>query len=440
MTRIAYLGATLNQDHQPGQLIISKDLDQLTEGELDLLLARQRLEIEKRNSAMVGGPFNFQQDNYDKALQVINGCIAAINEPDKIAAIGTHIEGIGAKKNGKTAAGRLLQKAAATIKKGVKAIKNVATAPLKLIAKGAMEIYLPKSAPFFLYLFAAENVLPDAMKAKRKKAEKFKKFVVTNLGMQEKHFMAIIRNKLTQLLKMSPESFLAEKLRARVSGIGKTGKPNKKQLRKLNGGKIPKLKKVVDTSAVKPMNIVQRVKMPEVNVTTPLNAKDIVNPVKPVKSFPTFDGNVISFGVSALMWLISKIGGKNSPGKITAADFPDVEADAANAFEYKDLDQDYTNLNQTQKDTVKDVVTDLIEKNAGESTIEKVLTTVTPFLNPAQKQEIKYEVYEGFEALDDEEAYDLGKKIKMDVVDPTAGDINKFEDTGGGTGTGACSC
>jgi hypothetical protein len=434
MSRIAYLGATQNQTHLPGQLVISTPLDKLTEGELDLLLAKQRLEIDKQNSATVGGPFNFQQDNYQEAIKVISACIANINNPDHICAIGENIEAIGKKKNGKTAAGRLLQKSASTIKKGVKAVKNVATAPLKLIAKGAMEIYLPKAAPFFLYLFAAENILPDAMKAKRKKAAKFKKFVVDGLGMQDKHFTAIIRNRLTSLLKMSPESFLAEKLKARVSGIAGIGKTNKRQLRKANGGKVPKLKTIKVTA---PNGQIKQRTAPNVN----MDAAVIVNPVKPKKSFPTFDGNLLAFAVQALMFLVSKIGGKNNPGKITTADFPNVEADAANAFEYKDLTEDYSQLNDRQKESVRDVATDLIEKNAGDSTIEKVLNAVTPFLNVKQKEEIKYEVKEGFEALDDDEAFDLSRKVKMNVVDTTReGDTKKFEDTGGGTGAGVCGC
>ncbi len=433
MSEIHYLGATQNQTHLPGQLRIDTPVDQLTEGELDLLLARQRLEIDKQNSALVGGPFNFQQPNYDKALQVVNRCIASINNPDHICAIGDHIEAIGKKKGGKTAAGRLLKKAGTGIKKGTKALVKVATAPVRLIAKGAMEIYLPKAAAFFLYLFAEEKGLPDLMKAKRRKAEKFKKFVTEGLGMKDKHFMAIIRNKLTQLFKMSPENYLAGKLTTRVSGIGSIGKPNKAGLRKTNGGKLPKIKRV---TAKAPNGQIQQRTAPNVD----MDDTKIINPVKPKKSFPTFDGNLISFGVNALMWLISKIGGKNKPDAITANDFPDVEADAANAFEYKDLDQDYSNLNQTQKEVLKDTAAELIQKNAGDSTIEKVLTAVLPFLTPPQRQEIKYEVKEGAEAIDADEAHELGRNVKMNVVDSTEGDINKFENSGGGTGAGVCSC
>lgn len=438
MARIAYLGATQNQTHIPGQLVITKDLGELTEGELDLLLARQALEIQKHNSATVAGPFNFQQENYTKALEVINGCIAAIDNPDQIAAIGAHIESIGAKKNGKTAAGRLLQKAAATIKKGVKAVKNVATAPLKLIAKGAMEIYLPKSAPFFLYLFAEENVLPDLMRIKRKKAEKFKSFVVNGLGMQEKHFMAIIRNKLTQLLKMSPESFLAGKLRNRVSGISGIGKVTKKELRKANGGKLPKLKRV----AVKAPSgkIIQRT-VPNVDVNQPILKKDIVNPVKPKKSFPTFDGNLIGFAVSALMWIVQKIGGKNNPGIITAKDFPDVEKDAANAFEYQDLNEDYSNLTETEKVAVKDVAAEAITKDLDDSSILNFIKKQLPFLNNGQTNEVVTEVKEGEEAWDDDEAWRASHAIKQGVTDTSnEGDLAKFTKTGGGSGAGVCSC
>lgn len=439
MAEIHYLGATQNQTHVPGVLRIDTPIDQLTEGELDLLLAKQRLEIEKANSAHVGGPFNFQQHRYDAAIDMVNHCIANIKNPDVISGIGENVAAIAAKKKTKTAAGKLLQKAAATIKTGVKAITKVATSPARLIAKGAMEIYLPKAAPFFLYLFIEEKDCPDLMKAKRKKALKFKNFIVSGLGMKEKHFMAIIRNKLTSLFKMSPESFIASKLKNRVSGIGAT---TKKQLRKANKGKLPKLKSVpvVVKHAKAPAKLMQRT-APSVDVNNPVLPKvKKKNPVSTKRSFPTFDGNLLSFAVEAIMFLIGKIGGNNNPGRITADDFPDIEQDAANTFEYKDLEENYDNLTDSEKNIVKDTATDLMRKNSGETVIEKVLEKAASFLNDDQRREIKNEILEGDEAIDADEAADLARRVKMNAIDQEGNDINKFENTGGGTGTGACSC
>jgi hypothetical protein len=433
MAEIHYLGATQNQTRKAGELRITSPIEQLTAGELDLLLTRQRLEIEKMNSGNIGGPFNFQTSHYNAALAVVNKCIANIKNPDVICGLGDSIAAKAAANGKKTAAGKLLQKTGNAIKTGVKALSKVATAPARILAKGAMEIYLPKAAPFFLYLFAAENALPDVMKAKRKKADKFKKFIVSGLGMQEKHFTALIRNSLTKQFGKSPESFLAQKLRsAAVGGIGK--KPAKITLRNRNGGKLPKLK--LETVKAPTGQLMQRI-APNVDLTI----KNIVNPVKPVKTKPTFDGNIIQFAVNALVWLIGKIGGNGNPGTITAKDFPDVENDAANVFEYKDMQEDYSNLGPSQKDLLKDTAADLLQKNAQDSTIVQVLKTVLPALTQKQVNEVKYEIKEGAESLDQHEANDLARHVKMNVVDSSAeGDLNAFENSGGGTGSGICSC
>jgi hypothetical protein len=148
MSDIHYLGSTKARTinaHVPGTFKLSKPLDQYTEGEFDLMIARHRMEIEQNNSAMVAGPFNFQQDNYSQALGVVQHCINNIDNPDEIIAIGSVLVGKAKKKGGKTGAGRFLQKIGKGIKKGVKAVTKVVTAPLRLIGKGAMEIYLPKS-------------------------------------------------------------------------------------------------------------------------------------------------------------------------------------------------------------------------------------------------------------------------------------------------------
>lgn len=146
---------------------------------------------------------------------------------------------------GKTKLGKFLKKAAKSVKKGVKAaekavtkaakatgkglakaakaVAKVVTTPLRLIAKGILEISLPKASPFFLYLFITDkNIiakLPAKVKKKRAKAERVKKFIVNGIGMKEKHFMGIVRNGITKHYKKSPEAVLAEYTKG-ISGIG----------------------------------------------------------------------------------------------------------------------------------------------------------------------------------------------------------------------------
>ncbi|HRD42190.1 MAG TPA: hypothetical protein PLN30_00490, partial [Ferruginibacter sp.] len=212
----------------PTVLKINVPMEQLSEGELDLLLARQRLEIEKRNSIAIAGPENYQVKKYNAAIGTIDYCISKIDNPDAIIALGEAM----IQKGDNAVIGGFFKKIGRALKKGFKAIgkgvqkaanavAKVVTFPLRLIAKGIMEIYLPKAAPAFLYLFAPEASLPDKMKRKRKKAEKFKRFVTKKIGMKEKHFMAIVRNALTKKYKKSPESFLAEAIKnSAIKGIG----------------------------------------------------------------------------------------------------------------------------------------------------------------------------------------------------------------------------
>ncbi len=426
---------------------LPKNFDEMSDAEMELLLTRQRLAIEKHNSAMVGGPFNFQQDNYDAAIAVVNRCLANVHDGDAVCAIGAHIEAIGKKKGGKTAAGRFLQKVGKGIKAGAKAVVKVATAPVRLIAKGAMEIYLPKAAPFFLYLFAATpDALPDVMKRKRAKADKFKKFVVNGLGMKDNHFMAIIRNALTKRLGKSPESYMADKLRSRVSGIGKT-KAKRKAAAKAKPNRFNKaiqpIKAIRKADALAPTELqpnsfAMQVDQQQFNADLKSNPVPVQGKGQAFKDVITKagSGNLVGAAIDAIMWLINKIGGKDKPERITADDFPDFEGDAANVFDYRDMQEDYTKLSEQQREQTKQVATDLMLNNAPDSTIERVLSTAAAFLTPHQRKEIKYEIQEGPEALSDDE----GRYLATEIKDYGRNMDNALSNGGGGAGTGLCSC
>lgn len=108
-------------------------------------------------------------------------------------------------------------------KKVVKTAVKVATAPIRLIAKGVLEVALPKAAPFFLYLFITDPKvlakMPAKVQAKRKKSEKIANFIVNGIGMKRDHFMGIIRNGIMKHYGKSPENVIAAMTKG-VSGIG----------------------------------------------------------------------------------------------------------------------------------------------------------------------------------------------------------------------------
>lgn len=228
MSKTYYLGEVgrSKRRRKPGTLKFDKPIDEITEGEMDLHLARQAAEVAKINAIRVGAIGMVAE--YDQAIQGLNHALRNIDNPDVISGMGDELIGKAKKKKTnpdgskkKTKVGKFLQKAGKAIKKGVKAITKVVTAPLRLVAKGAMEIYLPKAAMFFLYLFAPAGVpLPDMMARKQKKAQKFKDFVVKKIGMKDAHFMQIIRNNLAKRFGKSPESYLADKMKGRISGVG----------------------------------------------------------------------------------------------------------------------------------------------------------------------------------------------------------------------------
>ena len=130
--------------------------------------------------------------------------------------------------HGVKAAGRAVATGAKAVGKGAlqagKAFIKVATLPVRLFIKGLVEVVLPKISRFFLYLFitnpATIAALPAAVQRKRRKAERFARFLIHTVGMKEDHFLKIVRNGILKTTKQTPEQLLAVHVKGNLSGVG----------------------------------------------------------------------------------------------------------------------------------------------------------------------------------------------------------------------------
>lgn len=461
MSRISYLGSVgkpgvyVKPAHVPGVLILTKNFDQISEGEMDLLLARQRLEIEKENSAAVGGPFNWQIEKYDKAIGIIQNALDNVDNPGYIEGIGNNMINKAKKAGKKKSGGGFFKKIGKGISKGLKTVTKVVTAPARIIAKGILELYIPKAAMMFLYLFAEEKMLTDKMKAKRKKAEKFKNFIVKKIGMKEKHLMGIIRNSLTKKLKTSPESFLAKGLKsvAVIKGIGDIGnqkklKVNKQKNKKSGLQRIPFTASTIkssDVKAVAPIISRQNLQSNFAMYQTQANDSAIENRnmrrqnnVDAAKGLATSlaTGDPIGAIMAAINWIISKLGGKKEGVDLSAKDIPNIAEDAGNAFNYGDLKEDYSNVPEQVKEIIKEKATAMIDNDLNYNQALVKIQNEMPSLNYKQQQEIAREVAEGYEPIEEGEANESAAAIKNQRADT----LPEMEKTGGRSGPGMCNC
>ena len=441
MAKISYLGAANGTAHVPGTLQLPKDYYSMKEGEMELYLARQRAEIDKMNAARIGSPYTAR---YDAQLSVINEAISNIENPDAIIGMAQSIIGKAKAVKKKTAAGKLLQKVGQGLKKAGTTVAKVVTAPARLAAKGALEIYLPKAAPTFLYLFTPAGAqLPDMVARKKAKQERLKKFIVNGIGMKEDHFMAIIRNNLTKRFGKSPEAYLQERLNKRVSGIAGA---NKELLRR-------SYKSTAERLAIKrqrALNAVNRRKAGKRLTNLPVNpASDRTLGTGFYQSAPGVGSQigVIESAISAVVWLINTIATvfqKKKPEEaFTADDMPDIERDFANLYQLQDMDPSFQSLPPAQNNKVKDVALQIYEglKNVPVTSqaldkVEQRIKQQLPFLNHSQAQELTYEIFEGPEAIDYNEGRDLGFQIKSGGQAWTP---QQMRQTGGGS-TGFCQC
>lgn len=442
MAKISYLGAAAGDGHVPGTLKLPKDYYSMTDGEVELYLARQRAEIDQMNAARIGSPYT---GRYNAQLEVINQAIANINDPDAIIGMAEAIIGKAKKDKKKTAAGKLLQKVGQGLKKGLQTTAKVVTAPARLLAKGALEIYLPQAAPMFLYLFTPANAkLPDLVARKKKKQENLKRFIVQGIGMKEAHFMAIIRNNLTKRFGKSPEAYLQERLNNRVSGLAGNNKaalhsaylgaPDRlalKRQRALNA--LARRRQQINVAPSSDRRLKRGFFQPspaEVGVVDPVTAAGVAKTV-----------------INAVTWLVNqikKVFGKKGPEESFGVDdIPDVERDFANLFEMQHMDPSFQQLPDQQKVKLKDVALNVYEAikqlpvtQQNIQTIQQRVAAETPFLQERQQEELAYEIATGPEAIDYQEGRDLGFQIKTGGQAFTPA---QMERSGGGS-TGFCQC
>ena len=246
-----------------GELDLSNiHINDLTHEVLGLMIDEQRLELEQDIAARVHGIGSIHERAYEIELAAINNAIAEITgtrpyvkltekQPNEIWIAGTKQRAAKkAKKEEKKLAkaikkndgkgvtkkqAKLLDKANIAVKKkkeGIlkkigKGIVKVVTAPFRLVAKGILEVTLPKAAPFFLYLFIKDPKLiaklPNAVKIKRDKAISISNTIIKKIGMKEDHFMGIVRNGIMGNFSDTPENVLATWMKNANFSIGILG-------------------------------------------------------------------------------------------------------------------------------------------------------------------------------------------------------------------------
>lgn len=241
-------------------------IDTMSEGKLSVAIAKHRAELEQDIVAGMRGIGCLKCQQYQNRIEVLADAFLELDRgrPEMIGYviedvekgvynISAHTEQIGSisgkrskvKKSReerdksradrkakrkkvfaklKTAGTKFLKKVGETAKKGLKAFAKFATLPMRMTAKAVLEVLLPKSSTFFLYLFITDpkviSKLPAKASRKRKKAERLKNFIVKVIGMKESHFMGIVRNGIMKKFGKSPESLLSNMVKISGSGIG----------------------------------------------------------------------------------------------------------------------------------------------------------------------------------------------------------------------------
>lgn len=192
-----------------------------SEADFELQLLRERLQLEQQIAQEINGIGTTLDRTYDYNIEMVEEALAEIRGIGQIG----FLKRIFRKKKGGTKVGNFLRKATSTAKKVVKVAAKVVTAPARLVAKGILEVSLPKAAPFFLYLFVTNRStlasMPEKAKRKRRKAEGISKFIINVIGMKESHFMGIIRNGIMKHYRKTPEQVLSVMMKGRaINGIG----------------------------------------------------------------------------------------------------------------------------------------------------------------------------------------------------------------------------
>lgn len=181
-----------------------------TEGEIQLYIMRERLELEKQileNQTGINGPGELYRA-YDLTIDQVNKALGLISSG----------------MAGAAAVGGFFSKIGEAIKKVGNAVKKVVTTPARVAIQTAVKLLLPKASPFFLYLFITdENTLKKvspAVRTKRKKAESVMKFMVKHLAMSDAVLMGLVRNGIMKIYQKTPEQLIKAGMEGRLSGIG----------------------------------------------------------------------------------------------------------------------------------------------------------------------------------------------------------------------------
>ncbi len=254
--------------HESGKLDLPEDIENMTEAELELAIAKQRLEIERDIAAELRGIGSVRVEKYNDILEVINDALEAARRGDYkemyaiaymsdrgeysdtkqalMAGINDPAEiGLFRKRNRRKRrkrkkwlkrawqkvkksvskatkkATRFLANTAKKVAKGVKAFANKVLNIPKAVLRKILQVLLPVASPMFLYIFVKNpSVLPPKARRKYNKQMKIFRVLVDKLGMKESHVKAIIRNGIMKRFKKSPEAVLREMFGARVAGIG----------------------------------------------------------------------------------------------------------------------------------------------------------------------------------------------------------------------------
>ena len=231
------------------------DYNEMTRGELELFLAKARLEAEKEAVIKLKGENSTKSEKYQDSIDAIQAAIEVVKLPnavDHMHAIDTMIhhghfslagkimgvDEIGSKASRKAAkekrrklkerlvsqvkgkihevktkTGAFIKKAANYVKDHVKAFKKQLTDLEKKAVQVILEHLLPVSAPFFLYLFITDQKiikkLPLKARAARKQAENIATFIINTVGIENTHFMQIVRTGVIKHYHKSPETVLA---------------------------------------------------------------------------------------------------------------------------------------------------------------------------------------------------------------------------------------
>ncbi len=254
--------------HESGKLDLPEDIENMTEAELELAIAKQRLEIERDIAAELRGIGSVRVEKYNDILEAVNDALEAARRGDYkemyaiaymtdkgeysdtqkalVAGINDAAEiGLFRKRNRRKRrkrkkflkklwqktkkavsraakkATRFLKTAADKVAKGVKAFgRKVLNIP-KAVVRKILQVLLPVASPMFLYIFVKNpSVLPPKARRKYNKQMKIFKLITQKLGMKESQVKAIIRNGIMKRFKKSPETVLREMFGARVAGIG----------------------------------------------------------------------------------------------------------------------------------------------------------------------------------------------------------------------------